>query len=218
MKNYTFQTNVASVEHNNDKVIYPFSPPLFQTNVGEELIEKLLAEGAKLTKNEDDANLLLAGNLLHGRSLSYKEETVKELEPVILKKIKDFLTTLDLQFNSTWTAEIFDKLYLDNLWVNFSKKYDFNPPHTHNSEFSFVIYCSVPQNIFDIQADSNTKEAGNIVFQYGEKICNYMFDRFSVSPYDGLMFIFPAKLKHFVPPYWVDETRVSVSGSVMVKP
>jgi len=216
MKNYTFQTNLASVDHNNNRIIYPFSPPVFQTNVGEEVIEKLLAEGAKLTKEEDDANLLLAGNLLHGRSFSYKEKTVKELEPIILKKVKDFLTTLDLQFNGTWTDEIFNKLYLENLWVNFAKKYDFNPPHIHNSEFSFVIYCSVPQNIFDTQADSNTKEAGNIVFQYGEKICNYMFDHFSVSPYDGLMFIFPAKLKHFVPPYWVDETRVSVSGSIVI--
>ena len=35
---------------------------------------------------------------------------------------------------------------------------------------------------------------------------------------DKLMFIFPASLHHEVAPFWVDETRISVSGNFQLVP
>lgn len=216
MSNY-FETNSAYVAHNGNKIVYPFSPPIFQTILDSDFVSKLLETGRKLNIDEDDSNHLLAGNLKYGRSFSYKEQSVKEFEPIIIGKVKEFLNMIDLQFHSNWTAPVIEKVYLEDLWINFSKKHDFNPAHIHNSLLSFVIYCHVPKEIFMVQADSNTKEAGSIVFQYGEKIFDYMHDTFSVEPFENLMFIFPSKLKHYVPPFWVDETRVSVAGNIKVR-
>jgi hypothetical protein len=102
---------------------------------------------------------------------------------------------------------------LDTLWINFSQKHDFNPPHTHSGILSFVIFCKVPEEIFKVQADSNTQRAGEIHFQYGEPITKLMGCEYPVKPFENLMFIFPNELRHHVPPYWVDAERISVSGN-----
>jgi len=105
---------------------------------------------------------------------------------------------------------------LDSLWINFSQKHDFNPPHNHTGKLSFVIFCQVPKEIFKVQADSNTQRAGEIHFTYGEPISPLMGNDYPVKPYENLMFIFPASLRHFVPAYWVDAERISVSGNFIV--
>jgi hypothetical protein len=43
-----------------------------------------------------------------------------------------------------------------------------------------------------------------------------MGNEFPIKPYEDLMFIFPAELRHFVPTYWVDAERISVSGNFVV--
>ena len=102
------------------------------------------------------------------------------------------------------------------MWINFSQKHDFNPPHSHTGKLSFVIFCKVPEQIFEVQADSNTRRAGEIVFGYGEQITPLGGTEFPIKPYEDLMFIFPATLRHYVPSYWIDEERISVSGNFLV--
>ena len=108
------------------------------------------------------------------------------------------------------------KVRLDSLWINFSQKHDFNPPHTHTGILSFVIFCKIPKEIFEVQAESNTQRAGELHFHYGEAITKLQGSEYPVTPYESLMFIFPNNLKHFVPPYWVDAERISVSGNFVV--
>ena len=69
------------------------------------------------------------------------------------------------------------------------------------------------KEIFEVQADSNTQRAGEIHFAHGESITKLMGTEYPVKPYENLMFIFPNELKHFVPAYWVDAERISVSGN-----
>ena len=102
------------------------------------------------------------------------------------------------------------------LWINFSQKHDYNPTHTHTGVLSFVIYCKVPPEIFKVQADSNAKKAGQILFHYGDSITKLMGSEWPVTPYENLMFIFPNELEHSVPPYWVDAERISVSGNFIL--
>jgi hypothetical protein len=105
---------------------------------------------------------------------------------------------------------------LDTLWINFSQKHDFNPPHTHTGILSFVIFCKVPEEIFKVQADCNTQRAGQITFSCGEPLTKLMGSEFPVKPYENLMFLFPSNLRHYVSSYWVDEERISVSGNFIV--
>ena len=225
-----FITNVPNFEtEDGDKLLYPFSPPIFQTEVDTNFTKELIEEGRKLTKEEDDWNPRLAGNLKYGRSYHYKEDYLLKVEPYLKTYVERFFNGLYSQFGQD--NKMIERLLeiqhdrrklrqgnvrLDTLWINFSQKHDFNPPHTHKGILSFVIFCQVPKEIFEVQADSNTQRAGEILFQYGEPITKLMGNEFPVKPYENLMFIFPADLSHYVPAYWVDAERISVSGNFIV--
>ena len=225
-----FNTNVPRFEtEEGDNILYPFSPPIFQTEVDSNFTKELIEEGRKLTKEEDDWNLKLAGNLKYGRSYHYKEDYLLKVEPYLKTYVERFFNGIYSQFGSDnkMVEKLLSiqhdrrqqrqgKLRLDKLWINFSQKHDFNPPHTHTGILSFVIFCQVPEEIFEVQADSNTQRAGEIHFQYGETISKLQGNEYPIKPYENLMFLFPANLRHYVSSYWVDEERISVSGNFTV--
>jgi|TARA_R110002153_G_scaffold192408_2_gene345664 hypothetical protein len=228
MKDFT--TNVPNFEtEEGDKILYPFSPPIFQTEVDTNFTKELIEEGRKLTKEKDDWSPRLAGNLKYGRSYHYKEDYLLKVEPYLKTYVERFFNGIYSQYGKD--NKMIESLLqvqhnrrqlkpgnvrLDTLWINFSQKHDFNPPHTHLGILSFVIFCQVPEKIFKVQADSNSQRAGEIHFTYGERISKLMGNEYPVKPYENLMFIFPAELKHFVPAYWVDAERISVSGNFVV--
>ena len=212
-----------------DKIIYPFSPPIFQTDVDSKFTKELITEGRKLTKEEDDWSPRLAGNLKYGRSYHYKDDYVLKVEPYLKTYVERFFNGLYKNFgpNNDMVEKMMrvqhdrrqlrkGTLRLDTLWINFSQKHDFNPPHTHTGVLSFVVFCQVPQEIFEVQADSNTQRAGEIHFSYGDPITRLQGNEYPVKPYENLMFIFPNELRHHVPAYWVDAERISVSGNFIV--
>lgn len=227
-----FTTNVAYFKNESgDKILYPFSPPIFQSIVDENFTKSLIEEGRRLQKDKDDWNPRLAGNLKYGRSLHYKSDFVDRAEKYLLKYVERFFDGIYQQFGSDYQGisqllEVVDskvknstkqgKLQLDTLWINFSQKHDFNPPHTHSGALSFVIYCKVPKKIFENQSESNNQHAGEIVFHHNTNLSTLDGYDYPVRPFENLIFIFPSKLKHYVPAYWVDEERISVSGNFRV--
>jgi hypothetical protein len=216
MERKQFVTDSAyAANAKNDKVIYPFGPPIFQTTLTDEIVQSLLNESKKLSV-KDDFNHKLAGNLKYGRSYTFSDQYKTEMEPILKDKVNTFFDMIRMQYKGAVDVEQYKNIKLESLWVNFNKKHDFNPPHDHKGVLSFVIYCSVPQEILENQADTNTPVAGSIVFEYGEKICTFMHHYFKVNPFDNLMLIFPAGLKHYVPPFWTDHTRISVSGNFVL--
>ena len=212
-----------------DNIIYPFGPPIFQTQIDKKFTQELIDEGRKLNIKENDHNFNLAGNLKTGRSYIYKNDYVKKVEPYLKHQVERFFQGLSEQYGKDYRGwkrllqiEIGNcetkpgKLILDSLWINFMKQYDHNPPHSHTGVLSFVIFCKVPKKIFKVQADSNTKHAGNIIFKYGDRISKLMGSDYVIEPYENLMLLFPNELIHYVPSYWVDEERISVSGNFVV--
>tara|TARA_R110002072_G_scaffold129775_1_gene268349 strand:- start:7767 stop:8450 length:684 start_codon:yes stop_codon:yes gene_type:complete len=223
-----FITNIPKITtEEGDNLLFPFSPPIFQTEVDPKLTKELIEEGRKLTIKEDDFSNKLAGNLKYGRSYHYKKDYVQKVEPYLLSHVEKFFNSIIDQMGDNKITQLLQihkgqretrmgRVELDTFWINFSKKHDYNPPHTHTGILSFVIFCKVPREIFKTQADSNTQRAGEIVFQYGEKMTELMGTEYPVQPYENLMFIFPNTLKHYVPPYWVDAERITVSGNFVV--
>jgi len=227
----TFQTSVANFETDDgDKILYPFGPPIFQSEIDSKLTKELIEEGRKLTKEKDDWNFRLAGQLKYGRSYHYKENYLNKVEPYLKTYVERFFNGLHNQFDVDKASGV-DRILsvqdgrqktrqgnvkLDSLWINFSQKHDFNPLHSHHGILSFVIFCQVPPEIFEVQADSNTQRAGWIHFNYGDPITPLMGCEYPVRPYENLILIFPNELKHHVPSYWVDAERISVSGNFVV--
>ena len=107
------------------------------------------------------------------------------------------------------------KYELDSLWANFQGPGDFNPPHDHDGSLSWVIYLDIPEVLKFENSKYKGRSAGpgGVTFIYGdgprESVTHH-----SSFPETGVMYIFPAWLKHWVFPFKSKCTRISVSGNV----
>ena len=100
-------------------------------------------------------------------------------------------------------------------WVNFQRQHEFNPPHDHSDELSFVAYLKIPKEIKEEYDNYKGKSSGpgGISFIYGEgnrQAITYQ----AHFPEEKDLFIFPAWLKHYVAPFKSDVERISVSGNI----
>jgi len=114
-------------------------------------------------------------------------------------------------------------VFLDELWCNWMKKGEYNPPHSHFGILSFVIFVQIP---FDLEKEyalpaaamAKNPSNGNFNFIYfnGTKV-----DALNIGvgkSYEGKMFIFPSTQMHSVNPFYTsDGFRITVSGNVFTK-
>ena len=112
-------------------------------------------------------------------------------------------------------------LYLNNLWVNFMKKHEFNPVHKHFGVFSFVIFVKIPFLLKD-QAEispgkeSNANSVGALDFIHmGLDNDVRSTTKHVDKTYEGAGYIFPANLCHTVYPFYeIEDERITVSGNL----
>ena len=108
------------------------------------------------------------------------------------------------------------------MWVNFQRENEFNPLHDHAGVLSFVIWMRVPyestdQEKLDIAQRSNSKhDVGNFAFSYSDILGSTRSFLYPMGKdKEGMVVIFPSKLKHQVFPFYnCKEERVSISGNL----
>ena len=188
---------------------FQFGPIIGHHKFGNDFISELNNRGKK---SDVDHSHKLAGHILDEKEFSIDDKNW------FMEKTKDvFLTYIEtLSKNSLDEKSLpVRTLNLQNLWINFMKKGEFNPIHDHSGDISFVIYTSVPNEI--LLENKNFKGVGAgpgcISFYYGESSKSYKSD-YHFLPKKGYMFLFPASLRHSVPPFMSDVTRTSVSGNI----
>jgi len=227
-----FVTNATYFQTDtDDKIIYPFGPPIFQTEVDPNFTTELLNEGLRLSKENKEWDPKHAGDfLVYGKPYHFNDDFILKSESYLKTFVEKFFDGLYQQLGNDFIGiekTLFvqndrrqlkqGNVRLDTMWINFSKKHDFVPPHSHTGILSFIIYCKVPKEIFDdTKVGGSQKQAGQIVFNYGEHISKLQRTEYSVKPYENLMFIFPNELRHYVPVYFKDAERISVSGNFVV--
>ena len=112
-------------------------------------------------------------------------------------------------------------LLYQSLWVNFMKAGDFNPPHIHGGDISFVIFVDVPKQLEKEmeEHEGTTAKPGQLMFNYGENSKGKQWATIGhhVTPKTGDMYIFPAQQQHWVAPFKSEVTRISVSGNLKVQ-
>lgn len=114
-------------------------------------------------------------------------------------------------------------LYLESAWVNFQKKYEYNPVHNHSGVFSFVIWLNIPykQDEKNISPGrkSNDPSAGQFDFIFTNILGE--IDSLTVdcdSTKENMILFFPAKLNHCVHPFFnSEEYRITVSGNFKIE-
>ena len=194
-----------------DDIIHLFEIP-------DQVYKKLLE---CINDKSDKWNKELAGNIKDEYSL---KKYAPQFESFLLSQIKD----------SKYLTEYFDELRvvtdplpltLENFWVNFQKKHEFNPLHKHSGLLSFVLFIKIPfifeeEKLICPGKESNSNWPGSLVFVYpdvkkigGISMLNLDIDK----RWEGKGVIFRADLNHFVNPFFSDGTRITISGNISLK-
>jgi hypothetical protein len=189
--------------------VFTWGPCCVHIRISEEFHKKLLDEAFKSRVKEQDYRNRLAGIL--------KEEYEYKDKGMFVQEIAQILGVYDEAFQK-WKSERYKNkphYVLTSLWVNFMKKHEYNPPHDHADQLSFVIFLDVPNEIKEEAKAFKGQSGGpgSLSFVYGEgnrQAITYQ----SIIPQNRDMFIFPSWLKHYVAPFYSDVTRISVSGNV----
>jgi hypothetical protein len=191
-----------------------FGPVLAATTVESDLIKKLLDKGNKTTESHVSH---LAGHLEVENKFTVDDIVwfVDNFKKYFVSYFKKLQTQDDNTFVYGMTP--FNRVLLNQLWINYMQKNEFNPPHRHGGAFSFVLYLDVPKSIAQENVDFKGQGVGpgSVSFYYGEEQVGIKTSH-AIVPVTGDLWMFPASLKHMVPPFKSDVTRISVSGNFFI--
>ena len=195
---------------------HPWGPFTIQSTIDQEFIDILLEKGNESREKNLDNRKILAGQMDYEYYYEdFKEWFVPLFDPYIsayqIGAMKDGL-------------QLFKKPVIGyemiSLWINYQQAYEYNPPHNHGGDLSFVIYLQVPEEI--VKENEKTKDVHNnpgpgmICFDIGPDMPFYIGVN-NMMPKAGQAFIFPAWLTHYVHAFKSDVERISVSGNITFK-
>tara|TARA_Y100001963_G_scaffold123627_1_gene173785 strand:+ start:507 stop:1340 length:834 start_codon:yes stop_codon:yes gene_type:complete len=142
----------------------------------------------------------------------------------LIKAYTSSFNSSDLRGNKNLTRKE-KRFVLNDWWVNYQKKHEYNPLHDHSGYFSFVIWMKIPTDFDEQKKLKISKQSGeygkigsisNFRFTYTNilgQITNYTYAQ---SPNQtGMMLFFPSELHHQVFPFYeCDDDRISISGNI----
>ena len=156
----TNETDSPTVQYG----VFTWGPCCVHIRISEEFHKKLLDEAFKSRVKEQDYRNRLAGIL--------KEEYEYKDKGMFVQEIAQILGVYDEAFQK-WKSERYKNkphYVLTSLWVNFMKKHEYNPPHDHADQLSFVIFLDVPNEIKEEAKAFKGQSGGpgSLSFVYGE--------------------------------------------------
>mgnify|MGYP001192072073 CR=1 FL=1 len=196
-----------------DKQVLNFGPILFKTRIEQHILERLRKEGDEMVAdNVRNYEKNLAGHIKNQHRFS--EETIQWFFHNTMPYFRDYQTAFEKHCDNIKRGQYYYKA----LWINYMKAGEFNPAHVHTGDLSFAIFIDVPEAIHkeSVNHKADSANPGHISFFHGEDN-DYSISSMAFAPVTGDMFIFPAKLRHFVTPFKSDVTRISVSGNLEFK-
>lgn len=153
-------------------------------------------------------------------------------------KLKNFYCSVLLEKFTSLVAREFYKVNnffskdspnfrLNNCWVNFQQKNEYNPLHFHEGDYSFVIWLEIPYTIQHEKELPNIKnsngfqnEASSFVFVYPDFLGKGGINKKIIQvdqTYRGKMIFFDATTQHMVYPFFTsNDFRISVSGNLSI--
>ena len=176
----------------------------------------------KCIKNKTTkVNHRLAGNISNSYALQDKDNWffTNVLTPCMIDYEKAFGDTTPAVLTKNCQFK------LHRFWVNFQKKYEFNPVHSHSGVFSFVIWIKIPSSYKEESKlpfikHANSQLANTFQFLYTTALGDISHFDFYLEPkLEGTMLFFPSKLNHTVYPFYIsNKERISISGNIYLNP
>ena len=118
-------------------------------------------------------------------------------------------------------------LEMDNMWINFQRKYEFNPLHKHTGLISWVLWYDIPYIMEEednftknFNDNSSVPARGRFAFVHpdiggdGGVGTTYLP---ADKNWNGSLAIFPSSLNHIVYPFFSsDKFRITLSANVLI--
>jgi len=129
------------------------------------------------------------------------------------KNIKEHLKTFSMLSKNV-------PYYLNALWANKQKKYEFNPIHNHTGALSFIVFLKIP---YDLKEEDKVFPKNNAIPStsrltfFGNRLLGGIYHlAINVDKsFENKMLVFPASLYHLVYPFYTsDDYRITVSGNI----
>ena len=171
---------------------------------------------------QTDVRKKLAGNI--SKSVEIQDKNNWFYENVLKHCAETIYKDWDNYYNVHVAKSAPPPVYeLRELWVNYQKQHEFNPPHKHlDCLFTFVVFMKIPthwkeQHALPISANSAAPNASDFQFLLGQGMGPVQNIDFPLCPEDeGRMLFFPAWLYHQVFPFYeCEEERITISGNII---
>ena len=199
----------------------PERTPWLDVNLSKEAI-KFLWDAINQTDSHIDARTELAGNISKRKFMPDKDNwfynnVVEELVETAF--YRDWANYYTFQVAKMAPPPKFE---MEKFWVNFQKQHEFNPPHFHAGDYSFVVFMKIPthwkeQHKLPFCVGTNHPAVSDFQFLSPCPNGNVNTNNFPLSPEDeGRMLFFPARLTHQVFPFFgTEEERITVAGNII---
>tara|TARA_R100000963_G_C4569455_1_gene54955 strand:- start:22 stop:591 length:570 start_codon:yes stop_codon:yes gene_type:complete len=179
--------------------IAPWGPCVVRLKISDEFHQKLLEEAQASRTEKFNYGHQLAGVIKEEYYFRDKKIFLSYLSPLL--RVYDSAVALRRPDQPQLRNP--NNYFLKTLWVNFQKRYEFNPMHNHLDALSFVIFIQVPPELTAEQKSFVGQGIGPgcLQFVYGEGN-HQAITTYSTPAVEKEMFIFPAWLKHHVAPFF----------------
>lgn len=210
------ESNLPQYKSETGKLLFPFSPPIYVSKITDQLHSYCLDQSKVAIETDIKHNATLASNFNKGDTFTLTEDASTNIAMGLEPHIQSYIQG-SKQTDILISAEIPDlEVTRSSFWVNFQRPGDFNPPHYHSGELSFVIYLLVEDKIFNNTTEGNSPLSGEITFQAADRK-TWVLNGLTFVPEDKMLLVFPSWLMHYVMPFQEESIRISMSGNFYIR-
>ena len=141
------------------------------------------------------------------------EQILKESSEMLTAHLSNYLLSLQNKMKPV-------KVHIANCWINENYKFSYNEPHVHPlTSFSAVYYIKTTPNCGNIEFYNENSIVGfmNLYSEYLPDSSDF-HSKFTITPVQNDLIIFPSYLKHGVTQNLSDDPRVSIAFNLHVFP
>tara|TARA_R100000742_G_C4219738_1_gene43819 strand:- start:26 stop:658 length:633 start_codon:yes stop_codon:yes gene_type:complete len=137
------------------------------------------------------------------------KKNLKELNSLLTELITVYRQNFKLDPSRTKTLTNNLPFKIDRPWINYQKKYEFIPQHSHDGIFSYTIWIDLP--------DNEGEHASTFQFTYSDIQGILRTNTIKLNKKDnGRMLFFPSTINHQVYPFYNgNKKRISISGNIL---